>query len=97
MLYVSPFLDVDMTYTFSGAAPGETLKLAIAAADGEGPLLVAAMAAHRRALEDATILATALALPFATLQVMAAIHWEALKLWLKGVPLVPRRPAASLR
>lgn len=96
-LYVSPFLDVDMTYSFSGAAPGETLKLAIDASDGEGPLLMAAMAARRHALADATILATALALPFATLKVIVAIHWEALKLWRKGVPLVPRQARPGLR
>lgn len=95
-LYVSPFLGMDMAYSFSGGAPGETLTLAISASDDEGPVLLAALAARRQPLTDRTILATALALPFATLQVIAAIHWEALKLWLKGVPLVPRRHKPAL-
>jgi DUF1365 family protein len=30
------------------------------------------------------------ALPFLTIKVIAAIHWEAMRLWLKGVPYVPR-------
>lgn len=89
-LYVSPFLDMDMAYGFRGAAPGETLKLAIEAADTSGPVLQAALTARRHELTDGAILATAMRLPFAGLRVIAAIHWEALKLWLKGVPLVPR-------
>lgn len=93
-LHVSPFLGLDMVYSFSGKAPGDALALAIEAADAEGPVLVAALAARREPLSDRTILLTALRLPFATLKVIVAIHWEALKLWLKGVPLIPRRPKA---
>jgi DUF1365 family protein len=35
------------------------------------------------------------ALPLVTLKIVAAIHWEALRLWLEGVRLVPRHNAAS--
>jgi uncharacterized protein len=34
------------------------------------------------------------ALPLVTMKIMAAIHWEALRLWLKGARLVPRKDAA---
>jgi DUF1365 family protein len=34
------------------------------------------------------------ALPLVTMKIMAAIHWEALRLWLKGARLVPRNDAA---
>jgi DUF1365 family protein len=36
------------------------------------------------------LLRSVFALPLVTLKIVAAIHWEALRLWLKGVRLVPR-------
>jgi uncharacterized protein len=33
------------------------------------------------------------ALPLVTFKIIAAIHWEALRLWLKGARLVPRNKA----
>jgi hypothetical protein len=38
---------------------------------------------------------TLFALPLVTLKIVAAIHWEALRLWLKGARLVPRPHAAG--
>ena len=37
------------------------------------------------------------AMPLLTIKVVAAIHWEALKLWLKGVPLTRKPPAEAIR
>ena len=36
----------------------------------------------------------AVSMPFMTLGVVAAIHWEALRLWIKGAPFGARPPAA---
>ena len=94
-LYVSPFMGMEMDYEFRGHAPGERLDLIIRGLEAEGPLITAAMSAGRRPLEDASLLSAALALPLMTLKVMAAIHWEALKLWLKGVPLTRQPPPTS--
>lgn len=93
-LYVSPFMDMEMDYDFRGGAPGETLALDIDALDADGVLLRAALKAHRRPLTDGAILAACLAVPLLTLKVVAAIHWEALRLWLKGVRLT-RQPAPA--
>jgi len=93
-LYVSPFLGMEMDYAFSGHAPGERLDLTIDASDAEGVLITAAMTGERRAMTDQNLLSATIALPFLTLKVMAAIHWEALKLWLKKVPLTRQPPPA---
>lgn len=93
-LYVSPFLDMDMDYRFSGHAPGMQLRLAVLCADAQGPLLTASLAAHRRPLSDRDLAYAVAAMPLLTLKVIVAIHWEALKLWLKGVRLT-RRPAPA--
>ena len=57
-------------------------------------LITAAMSGERHDLTDADLLSAAVALPFLTLKVVAAIHWEALKLWLKRVPLT-RQPSPA--
>jgi DUF1365 family protein len=91
-LYVSPFLGMDMTYDFRLRPPGDEAMLAITASDERGAMLVAAMKLRRRALTDAALLKAVAAHPLMTFKVVAGIHWEALLLWLKRVPLVRRPP-----
>lgn len=93
--YVSPFMDMDLTYAFTIRPPGEKVAVSIEVADGEGPLLSASFAGARRPLDDRALLAAWFSHPWMTLGVMGAIHWEALKIWLKGERLRsrPRPPA----
>jgi len=90
-LHVSPFLDIEMHYTFRLTPPGERLGLDVTAHDLEGPMMVATLEATRRELTDRALARVLLAYPLMTLKVVAAIHWEALRLWLKGIAL-RRRP-----
>lgn len=94
-LHVSPFMRMDMTYAFKGRTPEERMHLTIDGHDPDGLLIATAMQGERRALTDREILRATLALPFETLKVVVAIHWEALRLWLKGVPLAPDPKTAS--
>ena len=88
-LHVSPFMRMDMRYHFKGRDPDARLALAIDGHDPQGLLIATTMTGERRPLTDRAILGAVLAMPFETLKVVAAIHWEALRLWLKGVPLAP--------
>lgn len=90
--YVSPFVEMDMHYVFRLKLPGERFAMTIGVRDADGLLLTARQRAGRRELSDAALLRALLAVPFNTLKVVAGIHWEALKLWVKGVALVPRPP-----
>jgi len=90
--YVSPFMDMDLAYGFKIVPPGAQVAVGVDVADPEGPLLAAAFAGRRRELSDAALLAAWLGHPLMTFGVMAAIHWEALKIWLKGMKLRPRPP-----
>jgi len=96
-LYVSPFLGMEMDYDFHGHAPGERLDLTITGVDAAGPLISAVMVAERRPLRDRDLAAAIIALPLLTLKVLVAIHWEALKLGLKGVRVAPQPPPALSR
>lgn len=92
-LYVSPFMPMETIYTFRIRPPDQRLAVAIRQSDAGGPLLHAVMTGRRRALSDAALARMLLRYPMMTLTVIAAIHWEAFRLWRKGLPLVSRDPA----
>ncbi len=90
LFYVSPFIEMAMRYHFRVSPPGDNVKLRILETDREGPLLAATFQGRRRPLTSLSLLRSFFALPLVTLKIVAAIHWEALRLWLKGARLVPR-------
>jgi DUF1365 family protein len=95
--YVSPFIDMAMRYHFRVALPGESVRLRILETDHGGPLLAATFNGRRRALTMPALLRSVFSLPLVTLKIFAAIHWEALRLWIKGARLVPRPDAAPAK
>tara|TARA_R110002124_G_scaffold100107_2_gene246563 strand:+ start:7782 stop:8603 length:822 start_codon:yes stop_codon:yes gene_type:complete len=94
--YVSPFIDMDMTYRFRLNRPDTALTLRILVGDAEGPLLAATFSGSRRALTTGNLLRAFVQVPFQSLKIVGGIHWEALKLWVKGARFHrrPRRPKA---
>ena len=85
--HVSPFMDMDLAYAFRVRPPAEVFALAIEVSDASGPLMTARQLARRETASDAALLRLAVRIPFVTLKVIAGIHWEALKIWVKGVGL----------
>jgi DUF1365 family protein len=82
--HVSPFMDLVGRYAFRFSAPAETVRVLIHETREGAPLLDATLAGERRALTDGALLAQVALMPWMTLKVVAGIHWEALKLWLRG-------------
>jgi uncharacterized protein len=95
--YVSPFVEMAMRYHFRILPPTETVRLRILETDRDGPLLAATFNGRRRRLTTTAMLRSFVTLPLVTLKIVAAIHWEALRLWLKGARLVPRPAAADAK
>jgi hypothetical protein len=91
--FVSPFMDMDLTYGFRIGAPGPAVSVGVDVSDHDGLVLKAAFAGRRVEMSDHAIWRAWIRHPWMTLGVLAAIHWEALKIWLKGEPLRPRPPA----
>ncbi len=96
LFYVSPFLDMPMRYHFRVSPPGPEVKLRILETDRAAPMLAATFHGRRRELKSAPLLRSLFALPLVTFKIVAAIHWEALRLWIKGARLVPRPVVPSL-
>lgn len=88
--FVSPFLEHDLHYEFDITPPGEGVKVAIVVRRGDEVALTASFSGVRRALNDTSILRAWAGNPLMTLKVMAGIHWEALKMWRKGVRYLGR-------
>jgi DUF1365 family protein len=97
-LHVSPFMDMAMMYHFRTTLPADRAVVAIEGHDAAGPMIAAAYAGRRHALTDANLLRAFVAQPLLAMQVLGAIHWEALKLWRKGVRLRarPQPPAEAV-
>lgn len=93
--FVSPFLEMDLRYEFEVTAPGERCVINMTVRRGEDLALAASFAGERRELSDAGFVRAFVGDPLMTFKVIAGIHWEALKMWLKGVRYLGRGRCAE--
>jgi DUF1365 family protein len=91
--YVSPFLSQGCRYHFRTSPPGDRVSVAINEHEAGQPILSASFAGDRRPLSDGALLAMFLRYPLMTVKVVAAIHYEAVRLMLKGIRRHPHAPA----
>jgi DUF1365 family protein len=84
IFYVSPFQPVEGGYEFRFDIRADRIGIWIDYSQGEGGL-IATLTGHRAALTNGAILRAALRRPLGSRRVLALIHWQALKLWWKGV------------
>ena len=93
--YVSPFYRVEGEYHFTVTPPDEVFHLTIVKTVDGRTDFTATQTARRTALTNRALLKLFFTMPLMTLKVVAAIHWEALRLWRKGVRIVPRTKPAD--
>ncbi|PKO86265.1 MAG: DUF1365 domain-containing protein [Betaproteobacteria bacterium HGW-Betaproteobacteria-12] len=93
--HVSPFCDVAGGYRFRFHLQRPCPLVRIDYDDAEGELLLTSISGRAQAWSSAALLADFARMPLLTAGVMFRIHWQALKLWLKGVPFVGARPRAT--
>jgi hypothetical protein len=90
VFHVSPFIEMDCTYKFRLTDPKETFHVAIHQFTGLEKILTATWSGERRSFSTVNILKSVARLPFMTLKIIAAIHWQALKLWIKGAKYISK-------
>lgn len=91
MFYVSPFLEVKGEYLFRFHYQEDRVGVWIDYQTEEGTVLNTYVGGKRNVLNDRVLLAAFAKIPLVTLKVIAMIHYQAVKLWLKRVRYV-RRP-----
>ena len=89
--FVSPFMDLKSEYFFKILIPGNKLSVVIDQRDSEGKLLFASQDGKRCELTSKNLLFSYLKHPLMTFKIISAIHFEALRLWLKGIKLVKKK------
>ncbi|RIJ26143.1 DUF1365 domain-containing protein [Henriciella barbarensis] len=90
VFHVSPFFDVSGKYEFSLQRDETTLRLGVSTVSEGGVKHMATLSTKAAAATDSALIRKAVSMPFSTLGVTLAIHWEALKLWLKGANYHPK-------
>jgi DUF1365 family protein len=88
--YVSPFIPMAVRYHFRMHLPGEHIGVAIRETEQDKALLHAVFRGGRRSFSDKELVNNFFSLPLMTIKAVVGIHWEAMKLFIKGVKLVPR-------
>lgn len=94
--HVSPFMDMDLNYAWNIREPGERLSLSIANQEPGGALLFeAALGLKRHEFSARSRARMLIRYPLITLQVSAAIYWQAIRLYSAGVPFFPHPRARA--
>ncbi len=91
-LHVSPFQGMEMTYDWIFTEPGEQLVAHMSTLAEGKPNFDATLQLERRPWEAKELMKVLTAFPLMTVRVIAGIHWQALRLWMKGVPVFRHRP-----
>ena len=89
--HVSPFIVMDCTYFFKILKPCEKISVIIDQYDEEGKLLYASQDGNRVELNNKNLFLSYIKHPLMTFKIIAAIHFEAFKLWIKGIKFIKKK------
>ena len=84
IFHVSPFIEMGMRYDFRVRQPRAELQFRILESDAEGPLLSASFSGKAMPVATGALVRQLLKIPLLGFKIVAGIHFEALRLWLKG-------------
>jgi DUF1365 family protein len=89
--HVSPFIEMNCVYFFRLLKPGNKISVIIDQNDKEGKILYASQDGVKSELNNSTLIKTYLKHPLMTFKIILAIHFEAFKLWTKGIKYIRRK------
>ncbi len=89
--HVSPFIEMECHYYFRVLKPSDKISVIIDQKDKDGKLLYASQDGKAKELNEKNLLFSFISHPLMTFKIIAAIHYEALKLWLKGIKVIKKK------
>ena len=89
--HVSPFIEMDCNYFFRILNPEQKLSVVIDQYDQEGKILFASQDGERSDLTSKNLMNSYIKHPLMTFKIISAIHFEAFKLWIKGIKLIKKK------
>ena len=89
--YVSPFIEMKTFYNFRLLKPGNQISIFIKQTDMQGILLTACQIGKKVELNSKSLLSEFIRHPLMSFKVIMAIHFEAFRLWLKGIKYVKKK------
>jgi hypothetical protein len=84
--HVSPFMDMNVDYDWRFLEPGNRLQIHMEDYVDGSKLFDATLSLRRKPISSSGLAHVLCRYPIMTLQVVSKIHWQALRLWLKGAP-----------
>lgn len=91
-LHVSPFFGLEQSYEYAFSEPGDQVLARINVCENGDRPLTAVLHGQRRELTNRSLAAALVRYPLLPQRVTALIHWQAVKLWRKGVPVHHKPP-----
>ena len=89
--HVSPFIEMDCNYFFRILNPEQKLSVVIDQYDQEGKILFASQDGERSDLTSKNLMNSYIKHPLMTFKIISAIHFEAFKLWMKGIKFIKKK------
>jgi len=87
--HVSPFMDMDLQYYWKLSVPAEEVSVQLTNSQNEATFFQANLNLQRQPLSRSNLNRNLLCYPLMTVQIMAAIYYQAFRLWIKKCPNYP--------
>jgi DUF1365 family protein len=85
-MHVSPFMPMALDYDWRCNQPGERLYVHMDVIGAGNKIFDATLGLRRQSISGPALAGVLLRFPVMTLKLVAAIYWEAFRLWLKRIP-----------
>ena len=89
--HVSPFIEMNCNYFFRLLTPGEKISVIIDQYQTNEKILYASQDGTRVDFNSKELIKSYLKHPFMTLKIISAIHFEAFRLWAKGIKFIKKK------